>query len=147
MLKITVVSVGKRHEEMYQDALATYERKLRPCCRLSWQLIPSSDIDTEATQLLARASGSYTVLLDERGKTFDSRDIAEFLEARQNQADNDITIIIGGAYGVSDSVRTQADSVISLGAMTLPHQLVRVIVLEQLYRGFAILKNTGYHHG
>lgn len=147
MLHITVLSVGKKHDTMHQDAIATYERKLRPHCQLNWQLIPSSDIQTESEQLMARAKDSFVVLLDEQGQSFSSQDIAVFLEKRQNQADNKVAIIIGGAYGVSEMVKIQADTVISLSTITLPHQLVRVVLLEQLYRGFSILKNTGYHHG
>ncbi len=147
MLHITILSVGKKHDAMHRDAIAVYERKLRPHCQLNWRLIPSSDTETESEQLMTQAKDSFVVLLDEKGQNFNSVDIANFLEKRQNNADNKIAIIIGGAYGVSEMVRIQADTVISLSTATLPHQLVRVIMLEQLYRGFSILKNTGYHHG
>ncbi len=147
MLKITILSVGKKHDPALRSALADYEQKLAPHCNLSWVLVPNSDSTSEGQQLLDKVTDKFVVLLDQSGQQFSSEDIAAFLDKNQTHAQTNIAIIIGGAYGVSDELKQRADQIISLGNLTFPHQLVRLLLLEQLYRGFSILKNTGYHHG
>lgn len=147
MLKITIISVGKKHDLIFHSAITSYEQKLRPHCQVSWVLVPSSDMATESQQIINKTNDTYVVLLDQSGTQFSSEDIADFIDKRQTQAQTNVAIVIGGAYGVSDELKAHANQVISLGKLTFPHQLVRLMLLEQLYRGFSILKNTNYHHG
>jgi 23S rRNA (pseudouridine1915-N3)-methyltransferase len=146
MLRITIYSVGKKHDSHFASAIAAYEQKLLPYAKVAWQLLPNSDKDQESQAILQKTEGSYRVLLDNGGEQYSSEDIANTLDKWQTTAQNDIALIIGGAYGVNDELRAASDLVVSFGPLTFPHQLVRVMVLEQLYRGFSILKGTGYHH-
>ena len=90
--------------------------------------------------------GERVVLLDERGKAFTSRGFAERLGAWRDQGVREVAFIVGGAFGVTDAVRARADLVLSLSSMTFPHQLVRVLFAEQLFRAFSILARSPYHH-
>jgi 23S rRNA (pseudouridine1915-N3)-methyltransferase len=86
------------------------------------------------------------VVLDERGTTLTSTGLAERLGKWRDQGVRQVAFVVGGAYGLTDAVRQRADLVLSLSAMTFPHQLVRVLFAEQLYRAFSILRGTPYHH-
>jgi 23S rRNA (pseudouridine1915-N3)-methyltransferase len=91
-------------------------------------------------------AGERVVLLDERGKGLTSMQFAGQLGAWRDQGVRQVVFLIGGAYGVTDAIRERADLVLSLSAMTFPHQLVRLLFAEQLYRAFAILGGRPYHH-
>ena len=147
MLRITIITVGKKHDKTLQGAIEHYQGRVQPYCRLEWQFVSPSDVATESAKILSLSDNKLRVLLDERGQMVSSHDIASSLESWMTHAQNDIALIIGGAYGVSDELRSQSDQLISLGAITLPHQLVRLVLLEQLYRGFSILSGSNYHHG
>jgi 23S rRNA (pseudouridine1915-N3)-methyltransferase len=86
------------------------------------------------------------VLLDEKGKELDSPGLASLLEKRLNESTQRLVFIIGGAYGVSEPVRTRANASVALSKLTFPHILVRLILAEQVYRAFTILKGEKYHH-
>lgn len=88
----------------------------------------------------------YVVLLDEKGKTYSSREFAKLLQDKMLQRVKNITFIIGGAYGFSGEVYERAHQQLSLSRMTFPHDLVRLLFIEQLYRGLSILQNLPYHH-
>ena len=88
----------------------------------------------------------YTILLDEKGPQLSSVAFAKLIDQLQTRGHSTIRFITGGAFGVDDSVREKADYILSLSAMTFPHQLVRIIFAEQLYRAFTILRGEGYHH-
>ena len=146
MLRITIIAIGKKHDKLLADAIEHYQGRLQPHCQLQWRLVASSDVNSESAKLLSLSDGSVRVLLDERGGSVSSQDIAMSLESWMNHAQNDIAIIIGGAYGATNELHERADHVWSLGNITLPHQLVRLVLLEQLYRGFSILSGSNYHH-
>ena len=86
------------------------------------------------------------VLLDEKGKQFSSMQFADWLQKKMNQGIKQLVLVIGGPYGFSEEVYERADQKISLSAMTFSHQMVRLFFIEQLYRGFTILRNEPYHH-
>ena len=88
----------------------------------------------------------YLVLLDERGKTFSSEELAAFIADRSLESRKNIIFLIGGAYGVSQDIMERADSVWSLSRLVFPHQLVRLILAEQIYRACTIIRNEKYHH-
>ena len=88
----------------------------------------------------------YLVLLDETGKQFSSEALASFIQSRANESTQRLTFLIGGAYGVSEAVKKRANHVWSLSQLVFPHQLVRLILAEQVYRACTILRNEKYHH-
>lgn len=103
--------------------------------------------EQEGRRLLDKIpDGSYVVALDERGRSLTSEGLADLLERHMLQATSEMTLIIGGAYGLSDTVRQRADLILSLSEMTLTHQMARLLLLEQLYRGYTILRNEPYHN-
>ena len=151
-MSIRIVAVGKKHESWVTDGISRYEKRLRKPFDISWQLLPHSSREgntartEESDRLLAKLnSGEFVVLLDERGKLLDSPALAAGLQ-RAIDAGRRITCLIGGAYGVDDRVRDCADLVWSLSPLVFPHQLVRLIVTEQLYRAQQILAGGAYHH-
>ena len=151
-MSIRIVAVGKKHESWVTDGISRYEKRLRKPFDISWQLLPHSSREgntartEESDRLLAKlSSGEFVVLLDERGKLLDSPALAASAQ-RAIDAGRRITCLIGGAYGVDDRVRDRADLVWSLSPLVFPHQLVRLIVTEQLYRAQQILAGGAYHH-
>lgn len=146
MLKIKIISVGKKHDVNFAEKISEYEKRLSNLASLDWHLIPSSDIDSEASKILKSIKDDeYVILLDERGVLVDNRQLASALQKLQLSAKN-LVIVIGGAHGVNDQVRSRANNIISLSKLVLPHQVVRLIVVEQLYRTFTIINNQNYHH-
>lgn len=101
----------------------------------------------EGEALLAKIpSGAFVVVLDERGRRYTSMELAGLLERHMVQGTGDLVWIIGGPYGVSETLRQRADLVLSLSAMTMTHQMVRLLLLEQIYRGLTIIRNEPYHN-
>ena len=101
----------------------------------------------EGEEILKRLTTSDNlVLLDENGKTFSSIGFSEFLQKKMNSGLKNLVFVIGGPYGFSDAIYARANGKVSLSAMTFSHQMVRLFVVEQLYRGFTILRNEPYHH-
>lgn len=102
---------------------------------------------TEASLILNKVTkDDYVVVLDENGKETGSRDFASFLNRRFLSGMKGLVFIIGGAFGVNETVKNRADHILSLSRMTFPHQLVRLLFMEQLYRALTILRNEPYHH-
>ena len=101
----------------------------------------------EGNELLKRIEKSDTmIILDEKGNTFSSVQFSEFLQKKMNSGLKNLIFIIGGPYGFSEEIYQRATSKISLSTMTFSHQMVRLFFIEQLYRGFTILRNEPYHH-
>jgi 23S rRNA (pseudouridine1915-N3)-methyltransferase len=151
-MKITVLTVGKKHDSAIADAINEYISRLNRVIKTEWQIIAPSGKDNllardeESTVILNKIDQKNTVwLLDERGDQIDSPSLAQYLTKAQFKAE-DLVIIIGGAYGVNDSVRERADFVWSLSKLIFPHQLVRLIMAEQLYRATEITRGSNYHH-
>lgn len=151
-MPISVLAVGKRHEAWVADGIRRYEERLRKPYTVTWQFLPHSSRESEA----ARAEESdrilgkldrraYVVLLDERGRNVTSEALADTLRAGLEAA-RPVVVVIGGAYGVDDRVRQRADFVWSLSKLVFPHQLVRLILAEQLYRAQEINAGRPYHH-
>jgi len=103
--------------------------------------------DREGERLLARISAdAFVVVLDEKGKLFASEGLAEFLGHHMVQGTGELVFVIGGAYGLSDAVRQRANLILSLSPLTFTHQMARLLLLEQIYRGMTILRNEPYHN-
>ena len=152
-MRIIIISVGKKHDAQLVSAITDFSERVSRSAKLSWEFIAPSGFDSdkaraeESLHILARCKPVDTVwLLDEVGTQLSSPELAERLEMAQNASIEQLTIIIGGAYGVDDSVRSRATFVWSLSKLVFPHQLVRLIVAEQLYRAYEINRGSGYHH-
>ncbi|HIY94107.1 23S rRNA (pseudouridine(1915)-N(3))-methyltransferase RlmH [Rothia nasimurium] len=150
-MTIKIIAIGKKHEKWVKDGIDRYETRLRKPWDITWQYLPHSSLAEEA----ARAEESrrilekvdrddYLVLLDERGKMLSSPALARLLEAQLGF--KKVVLVIGGAYGVDDSVRARANTVWSLSDLVFPHQLVRLIITEQIYRAGEIAAGRPYHH-
>jgi 23S rRNA (pseudouridine1915-N3)-methyltransferase len=150
MLKI--ISVGKSHEDWILEGINRYEKRLKTPFNLEWVILPPSSKkgalarENESEAILKRLDpGDFIILLDERGEKIDSPGLASLLEDKIAHS-NKIVIIIGGAYGVDDNLRERANKVLSISDMVFPHQLVRLILVEQIYRAQEISLGKSYHH-
>lgn len=149
--------VGKTDAAYLQAGMAIYEKRLPHYTPFSCTIIPelkntqhlsAEEVKRREGELLLKEiiSTDYVVLLDEGGKTFTSLQFAAQLEQWAMRGTKQIKFICGGAYGFSEAVYQRANEKLSLSAMTFSHQLVRLLFLEQLYRGYTILRNEPYHH-
>jgi 23S rRNA (pseudouridine1915-N3)-methyltransferase len=150
-MALRIIAIGKKHEAWVQDGIARYEKRLKRPFDVEWVLLPHSSREgimarqEESERILSRLNDEYVVLLDERGKLYDSPALSRLLFAPLEQS-RQVTLIIGGAYGVDASVHERADAVWSLSPLVFPHQLVRLLLAEQLYRAQEIAYGRPYHH-
>ena len=153
-LKVRLVSVGKDRSGLFEPAVREYASRLAHYTRFELVELPEAsgrklkagDAKTaEAEAILARRKPQdWVVALDERGKQLDSVELSRYL-AKAQTGSKDLLFVIGGDEGLDDSVRQAAHLTLSLSRMTLPHRLARVVLVEQLYRAFTILKGEPYH--
>jgi 23S rRNA (pseudouridine1915-N3)-methyltransferase len=139
-MKISLVVVGKAEDLFIKTYSEKYSARLNNYA--TFDVIETTD------EKLAGVVQKFdrTFVLDEKGAEYSSKGFADFMAKQQNSGVQKICFIIGGAYGVPETIKAAATSSISLSQLTFPHQLVRVIFLEQLYRAFTILANEKYHH-
>ncbi len=158
-MNITLVTVGKIKETYYRDAVAEYAKRLSRYCKL--ELIEVADEKTpdkasavlenqikqrEAERIMRHVrDDAYCIALEIDGKPYDSVGFAEHIEALGLSGKSNIAFVIGGSLGLHQSVLQRANERISFSAMTFPHQLMRVILLEQIYRGYRIINGEPYH--
>lgn len=151
-MKVNIVCVGKIKEKFFVDAIAEYQKRLSRFCDLKIiEVEEASNVkdlekksELEGKLLLEKCSG-VIVALDGRGKQLSSPEIADFIESKKNQGNSEITFVIGGSNGLSDEIRNKSNLILSFGKITFPHQLFRVVLIEQIYRAFTILENLPYH--
>lgn len=155
MLAVNIVCVGKIKESYFRDAIAEYSKRLGRFCKLSILEVEEElqkgdsikEIDRvkqrEGERIISKLSG-FVVALDSKGKELTSNGLAEYFES-VSLNNSVINFVIGGSNGLSDAVRNKADIVLSFGKVTYPHQLMRVILTEQIYRAFMINTNSAYH--
>lgn len=154
-MRLRLVMVGRSERGHVADGLEYYLSRIRRMEQLDVKVVPDAGQGDPAWQrrteservLAALKPGDKVVVLDERGKQLTSPAFAGQIGAWRDQGVRDLVFVIGGAYGLNDAVRQRADLVLALSAMVFPHQLVRVLFAEQLYRALSILKGSGYHHG
>lgn len=158
-MKITVACVGRIKEKYFADAAAEYAKRLSGYITLEIAEVPDEKCpaalsekeaeavkDTEGERLLrVIKDGSYAAALAIDGKKYDSVGFSRLLDESSVRGISHITFVIGGSLGLSDKVLRRADAKISFSDMTFPHQLMRVILLEQIYRAYRIIKNEPYH--
>lgn len=151
-MAIKILAIGKKHESWIVEGVQRYQQRLRAPFDVEWVLLPHSSLEgerarqEESERLLSRLKADdYVVLLDERGRLLDSPRLSGLL-AEQFSASRQIVFIIGGAYGVDDTVHRRAQLVWSLSPLVFPHQLVRLLLIEQVYRAEQIERGSSYHH-
>jgi 23S rRNA (pseudouridine1915-N3)-methyltransferase len=156
-MKIQLWSIGKPHDKELKAAIDQFTQRCNNYFSVEWNIIASpknagamSEAELKKkegeTILNSLEKGDYLVVLDERGKQMSSEWLAEFVNARANESVRRLIFLIGGAYGIDEAVLKAAQLKWSLSNLTFPHQLVRLILAEQLYRSFTILRNEKYHH-
>ena len=143
MLGVRILCVGNLKERYLRDAAAEYVKRLSRFCDLEIVETPESDPEKEKDALLRGIKGK-TVALCVEGERMSSEKLAEFID-RTAQTSPKLTFIIGGSEGLSPEVKSRADLKLSFSDMTFPHQLMRIILLEQIYRAFTINNNIKYH--
>ena len=149
MLKVTVIAVGKLKERFWKDACAEYLKRLSGYANVSVRELPDSDVEREATQIestiAALGPGAHVVLLDIAGKQTSSEGLAEKLDDLTVRGVSHVAFVIGGSDGVASRVRNRCTERMSFGPITFPHNLARVVLLEQLYRACKINRGEPYH--
>ncbi|MCR5410068.1 MAG: 23S rRNA (pseudouridine(1915)-N(3))-methyltransferase RlmH [Lachnospiraceae bacterium] len=147
MLRVTLISCGRLKERYLRDAVSEYEKRLKAYISLNMQeLDDGPDPHAESDRILkAIPEGTYVITLEIEGEQFTSEGFSDRLVKLMNNGTSHICFIIGGSDGLDMSVRERADMKLSFSKMTFPHQLMRVLFLEQLYRAFKIIKNEPYH--
>lgn len=155
-MKITVLAIGKKHDAKLEAAILDYTNRLKHYAHLEWKLVeaklsPAMTEDeirvVESDLLLSQCKPEDTViLLDERGRCLTSPAVAEKLQNYMNRSTKNLVFIIGGAYGVNKDLLQRANVTWSLSNLIFPHQLVRLVLIEQLYRAHTILAGEKYHH-
>ena len=159
MLSVKLICVGKMREKFYIDAFAEYAKRLQGYCRLELLEIPeqrlgdrpsekeiSAALEREGQEILkAVPPDALLTALCVEGKQMPSEGMAELIAARENSGKPKLCFVIGGSYGLSPAVKARADRKLSMSQMTFPHHLARVMLVEQVYRGFKINEGSQYH--
>jgi 23S rRNA (pseudouridine1915-N3)-methyltransferase len=149
---IRILAVGKKHESWVEEGIERYQKRLKRPFDVIWTLLPHSPREGDAAReeesgriLSGIKDDEYVILLDERGSSIDSPALSQLLLVPL-ELSKKVTIIIGGAYGVTAKVHERADFVWSLSPLVFPHQLVRLVLIEQVYRAEEIAAGGPYHH-
>ncbi|MFA5651936.1 MAG: 23S rRNA (pseudouridine(1915)-N(3))-methyltransferase RlmH [Candidatus Paceibacterota bacterium] len=146
-MKFTFISVGKKNDSDIEVAVADYTKRISRYFPVEWKLIPTSLKEKEAEGILKNIdSGDFVVVLDDKGKEMTTEELAGFIEKRMSASDKKIVFVIGGAYGFTEEVYKRANLKWSLSKLTFPHQLVRLILAESIYRAISVIKKEPYHH-
>ena len=151
MLKINIICVGSLKEKFFIDAINEYSKRLSRFVNLKIVELPQCKIDEKNATLkfeeqkIIEACEGYVVLLDIKGEQFSSEALASTIKKLEVNGQSTISFVIGGSFGVSEEVRKKANMRLSFSSLTFPHQLFRVMLLEQIYRAFTIINNMPYH--
>ena len=159
MLTVTIIAVGRLKDKFYEDAAAEYAKRLGAYCKLNITEIRAAELPEdpgaaliadalrrEGQEILKKIPASaYAAALCIEGKQVSSEDMGALLRDAPLSGKSEIVFIIGGSYGLSDEVKKRADARLSMSRMTFPHRLARVMLLEQIYRGFRIARGEKYH--
>ena len=153
-MKIYFWSVGKAHEFYIREGVEIFTKRISHYYPVEWKIFSSSKSTSEeqvkkneATQLLnAIQKDDILVALDENGKQWNSEELAAFIQQRANSSIKNLIFIIGGAYGLHETLLKKCDYKWSLSKLVFPHQLIRLILSEQVYRACTIIRNEKYHH-
>jgi 23S rRNA (pseudouridine1915-N3)-methyltransferase len=156
-MKLQFWSVGKNHEAYIKPGVEDFTRRISRYYPVEWNIVPvpknagllsETDLKKKEGETIMNllSKDDYLVTLDERGKQVSSEQLAAFVQARANESVRQVIFLIGGAYGLDETILQRANFKWSLSHLTFPHQLVRLILSEQVYRACTILRNEKYHH-
>ena len=156
-MKLQFWAIGKNNEPYVKAGVEEFTKRIGNYFKVEWNILPVpknagmlSEMDLKKkegeTILEWLRKDDYLVALDERGKQLSSIKLADFIQARANESVKRLVFVIGGAFGLDAAVLKQANYSWSLSELTFPHQLVRLILAEQVYRACTIMKNEKYHH-
>jgi 23S rRNA (pseudouridine1915-N3)-methyltransferase len=156
-MKLQFWSIGKAHESYVKEGVELFTKRITNYYPVEWNILSmpknaatlsAIDLKKKEGELVLQAlqKDDYLVLLDERGKQLKSEGLAQMIQSRANESVKNIVFLIGGAYGVSDAVAQRANFSWSLSPLVFPHQLVRLVLAEQIYRACSINRNEKYHH-
>lgn len=160
MLKINIICVGTIKEQFLKDAISEYKKRLSKYASINIEEVKEARIESFDNELLIKKTldeegervlkkinkDDYLILVDLHGKEITSTEFAEVMSNLKNKGCSTIDFVIGGTLGLSDQLRNRSNYKLCLSKMTFPHQLTRVILLEQIYRTFKINNNESYHH-
>ncbi|ASE58191.1 23S rRNA (pseudouridine(1915)-N(3))-methyltransferase RlmH [Staphylococcus saprophyticus] len=158
-MKITILTVGKLKEKYWKQAIAEYEKRLSAYSKIEIIEVPDEKVpenmsdkeveqvkEKEGQRLLAKVKQQSTVItLEIKGNMLTSEGLAKEIESRMTRGQSDFTFIIGGSNGLHKDVLDRSDYALSFSKMTFPHQMMRVILIEQVYRAFKIMRGEAYH--
>jgi 23S rRNA (pseudouridine1915-N3)-methyltransferase len=156
-MTIKLLAIGKTDSSQLQELIEVYQKRLQHYINFEIELIPDlkktknlsedQQKDKEGELILKRlAPTDVLILFDEKGKQYTSVEFSTFLQKKMNSGIKQLVFLIGGPYGFSNEIYSKASGKISLSKMTFSHQMVRLFITEQIYRGYTILKNEPYHH-
>ena len=156
-MKLTIICMGRTRERFIQDGIEKYLRYLKPYAPAELKVLRQEKVEDlrdaprirklEAAKITkALSPGAYVVALDERGREFTSHEFAAFMDKALEKGTREISFVLGGAMGLDESVTGKADTVLALSRWTLTHEMARLVLLEQLYRAFTIIKGKTYHY-
>ncbi len=157
MIKINIYAVGSIKEKFFKDAINEYSKRLSKYCKLNIVEInevklqssddPSKIKEKEGEEILKRVKSSeYLIALDLNKKEYSSEELSNHLSSLIDNGKGEIAFIIGGTIGLGDNIKAKVNESITFSKLTFPHQLIRIFLLEQIYRSFKIMKNESYHH-
>ena len=156
-MKISLWAIGKNNEPYVKQGIEDFTKRISRYFTVEWNIIPvpknagmlsEMDLRKKEAEIILQwlQPGDFLVALDEKGKQLSSEGLAQFFQTRSNESTKNIVFIIGGAFGLDKQIINKSKFTWSLSNLTFPHQLVRLILAEQIYRACTILRNEKYHH-
>ncbi|MCH2032042.1 MAG: 23S rRNA (pseudouridine(1915)-N(3))-methyltransferase RlmH [Tenacibaculum sp.] len=156
-MKIKLLAVGKTDDKNLNQLIELYQNRLKHYVKFEIEIIPdiknaknlseAQQKEKEGDLILSKLQNTdQLILLDDKGKQYTSIEFSSFLQKKMNSGIKQLVLVIGGPYGFSEAVYTKASGKLSLSKMTFSHQMIRLFIVEQIYRGFTILRNEPYHH-
>lgn len=156
-MKIKLLVIGKTDDKNLNELISMYQKRLQHYIQFQLEIIPDLKNSKNLSQLQQKekegelilnkiSPTDQLILLDEKGKDFRSKEFANYLQKKMNSGIKQLVFVIGGPYGFSEKVYQKAMGKVSFSKMTFSHQMIRLFVVEQIYRGFTILRNEPYHH-
>ena len=156
-MKIKLLAIGKTDDKNLQVLIQNYEKRLKHYIKFELEVIPdlknaknlseSEQKEKEGNLIIKKVNPSdQLMLLDEKGVMHTSKEFSKFMQKKMNAGIKQLVLVIGGPYGFSEEVYKRSQGKISLSKMTFSHQMIRLFIVEQIYRAFTILRNEPYHH-
>jgi len=145
-MNITILCVGKLKEKYWSEAAAEYRKRLSRYCTITVEELKEENPEAEGQNILKRLKkDTFVITLEIHGKALSSEELSSKLQELALEGKSDITFVIGGSDGLSEEVSRRSDLKLSFSRMTFPHQMIRIFLLEQIYRSFKIMKGETYH--